>query len=62
VIASLKPLLVQMLQKLLPEDAAVMEGVLAAADAAEQEVKCELQQVKLAVQHACSDAAAAHIP
>lgn len=43
------------------EDAAVMARILAAAEAAVQEVRGELQQAQLAVQQACRDAAEAHI-
>jgi hypothetical protein len=61
-IAPLRPLLVQLQQQLNPKDAAVMEGVLAAANAAVQEVRGELQQAQDEVQQACRDAAAAHVP
>uniref|UniRef100_A0A383V6Z5 Uncharacterized protein n=1 Tax=Tetradesmus obliquus TaxID=3088 RepID=A0A383V6Z5_TETOB len=62
-LVALKPALVQLLQQLPPgEDPAVLESVLAAAEAAVQDVRDELQQAQMAVQQACRDAAETHIP
>jgi hypothetical protein len=61
-IAPLKPLLVHLLPRLPPgDDTAALEVVMAAAEAAVQDVRCELQQAQLAVHQACRDVAAAHI-
>jgi hypothetical protein len=58
----LKPLLVPLLQRLRAGEAEALEEVMAAAEAAVQDLRCELQQAQLAVHQACRDVAAANIP